>query len=74
MIDADLLRQLGWSEKLINEVTLMSKEINKVVETQRVLEEPVFECSSDSGNSIHFYGTEINSSIDITIQDIGKHQ
>lgn len=72
MIETKLLRQLGWSEELINEVTRISKEINKVVGTQRAIEEHVVKYGSDSGNSIHFQGTEINTAIDIKMQDLRK--
>lgn len=61
MIETNLLRQLGWSEELINEVTRISKEINKVVGKQEAIKEPAVRYSSDSGNSIHFYASEINT-------------
>lgn len=72
MIDPNLLRQLGWSEKLINEVTRISKKINKIDEKQEEIEGPAVQFDSDSGNSIHFYASEINTDIHIRLQNLKK--
>lgn len=72
MIDPNLLRELGWSEKLINEVTRISKEVSKIVRNQEPIEMPTFQLSADSGNSIHFYASEINTDTHIRIQNLEK--
>jgi hypothetical protein len=72
MIDADLLRQLGWSEELISEVTRVAVKINGMVEEQKGIEEPIFRTGSESGNTIFLETPEINTSECITLSTLGK--
>jgi len=72
MIDADLLRQLGWSEELIGEVTRTAVKINGMIGEQKEIEEPIFRFGSESGNTIFFDTPEINTSVHITVSDFKK--
>jgi len=72
MIDVKLLRQLGWSEELINEVTRVAKEINGMIGEQKGIEEPTFRFGSESGNTIFFETPEINTSVYIPVPNFGK--
>lgn len=72
MIDKKQLRQLGWSEDLIREVTRISEEISDGVGKQKGIEEPTVRYSSDSGDSIYFESSKINTSIHISLPHIRK--
>lgn len=72
MIDADLLRQLGWSEELIAEVTRVAEKINGTTGEREEIKEPAFRIGSESGNSIFFETPEINTSVRITLSTLDK--
>jgi hypothetical protein len=72
MIDVNLLRQLGWSEELISEVTRVAANINLMIGEQKGIEEPFFRFSSDSENKIFFETPEINTGGHIIVSNFEK--
>jgi len=69
MIDPNQLRQLGWSEDLIKEVTRIADEINTTATEGLEIEQLDILESSCSGSSIYFTDHVINTSIDIRVPD-----
>lgn len=69
MIDKNQLKQLGWSDDLISEVTRISDQLHGAVEEKKVIQEPNVRFCSESGSSIHFNASELNTSIHIRLSD-----
>ena len=72
MIDKSQLRDLGWTEDLISEVTRISEEIYDVAKGQQIIEEFPFRYGSVSGNSMYFSASEMNTSAHIYLHDLKK--
>jgi len=72
MIDKDQLKQLGWSDELIREVTRVSLQINDPVKDQPSIHEPIVTYSAESGSSIYFNASDLNTSIHIRVADKNK--
>jgi len=70
MIDKNQLKQLGWSDDLINEVTRISDQLHGVVDEKNAIQEPNVRFCSESGSSIRFNTSELNTSIHIRLSDL----
>ena len=72
MIDVNLLKQLGWSEELINEVTRSASVVNGSIVEQKGVSETIIRYGCESGDTIFFEAPAINSSINITLSNFKK--
>ena len=61
MIDKKQLEELGWSAELISEVTRMSDRIKDSVTNEEQLKNAVFSLSSDSGDTINFTSSNVET-------------
>lgn len=63
-MDNNLLRQLGWSDELIAEVTRMSANLQSVADSLQTVPYPVKACSVAS-SSIHFHADDMTTGIQL---------
>jgi hypothetical protein len=68
MIDKNLLRQLGWSEDLISEVTRVSDTLRTKTGNYRHIEEPIFHQRSVSGSSVYMDEHKTKTSYSISFK------
>lgn len=68
MIDKEQLKELGWSEELINEITRISDHIESSVVDEISLEESSSSLSSESGNTINFTNTDVSTNSNIKLK------
>lgn len=55
------LKQLGWSDQLIEEITRISGELNINNANQRIIE-PTIDSNSFSGSEVYFESSNLNTS------------
>lgn len=68
MIDKEQLKELGWSEELINEVARVSDRIEESVDSQAALENTRFSLTSESGSSINFTASDISTNSNLKLK------
>lgn len=68
MIDKEQLKELGWSDELINEVTRVSDRIEESVDSQAALENTKFSLTSESGSSISFTASDISTNSNLKLK------
>lgn len=67
MIDTAILRELGWSEDLISEVTRKSEMINLENGAFQPIEEPLYYPQSISGTTLYMDKQEMNTSLRLSV-------
>jgi hypothetical protein len=67
MIDKDQLRELGWSEELISEVTRMSETINQRIVDFPSIIVPDLQQRSVSGKALYFSKKDIKTDHCLTV-------
>lgn len=68
MINKEQLKELGWSEELIDEVTRVSSRIEKSVASQTTSGNLQFSFTSESGNSIYFTGSGVGTNSELKLK------
>ena len=68
MIDKEQLKELGWSEELINEIIRVSDRIERSIDSVATLEETKFSLTSESGSSINFTASDISTNSNLKLK------
>ncbi len=68
MISKEQLKDLGWSDELINEVTRVSECIEKSAVSQAALENTKYSLTSESGSSISFTVSDVSTNSDLKLK------
>ncbi len=65
----DLLRKLGWSDELIEEVTRVSEDIRETDKKLTEIHESSIYSTSQTGNSLFFDAPNINTSVQLKAKE-----